>query len=88
MKIGALWACAVGAGLIGLGVKYGLGVAFGFASSAEWGGSFLAPPHLHPVLTALLVLAVYGVAYFGLAALAKIPEARAVFRRVLRLGRA
>lgn len=83
----ALYAIASAAAGIALALKVLLVRTFGAnfgAGSAEWGGAFLPAPALHPVITAILLLGPYGVAYFGLTALAGIPESRAVLRRVLR----
>src|SRR5512142_1996313 len=53
-----LWAAAGVAGVVGLGVKValarGLGPAPGVAG--QWGGGFLPPPRMHPVLSAVPIL--------------------------------
>jgi putative peptidoglycan lipid II flippase len=51
----------------------------------EWGGSLLAPPALHSVVTCLAVVLPYGVSYFALTAALGMPQAQAVFRRARRL---
>jgi len=81
-----LWGAAVAAGLVGLGIKLGLARVMGpmTAVQAEWGGSFLAPPQMHPVLLFLAVVLPYGAVYFGLTGLMGIPETREVLKRVLR----
>lgn len=82
-----LWACATAAGLVALGVKVLLtrfrGPIVGVA--AEWGGAVLAPPAMHPVITALAVILPFGIVYFALTAALGMPQAQAVFRRVWRL---
>jgi putative peptidoglycan lipid II flippase len=55
--------------------------------SAEWGGSLLAPPALHPVWTCLAVVFPFGAVYFGLTAALGMPQAQAVLRRLRRLAR-
>ena len=84
-----LWGSAVAAGAVGLGIKRGLTALVGpiRGVEAEWHGGLLAPPALHPILTAALVLIPYGVLYFALTTAFRIPESQAVVRRVLRLGR-
>ncbi|HLL01263.1 MAG TPA: murein biosynthesis integral membrane protein MurJ, partial [Myxococcaceae bacterium] len=84
-----LWACAAAAGLVALGVKWGLTRALGPMQgvSVEWGGSLLAPPALHPVWTGLATVLPFGAVYFGLTAALGMPQAQAIFRRVRRLVR-
>jgi putative peptidoglycan lipid II flippase len=81
-----LWAAAISAGLTGLGIKVALSRVLGPMPGvqAEWGGAFLAPPALHPVLLFLAVVLPFGAVYFGLTAAMGIPESREVFKRVLR----
>jgi putative peptidoglycan lipid II flippase len=64
-----LWAAAAVAGAAGLAVKMAMVAWRGAAPglSAQYGGGFLPPPRLHPVLTAIPVLGVFGVVYLGLA---------------------
>ena len=50
--------------------------------AAEWGGQFLVPPRLHPVLGFAAVALPFGVVYFGLTAAFGIPEAGTVLRKV------
>ncbi|MCY1003484.1 murein biosynthesis integral membrane protein MurJ [Myxococcus sp. MISCRS1] len=79
-----LWGAAVIAGLLALGVKLGLAAVLGPMPGvqAEWGGAFLAPPRLHPVLGFLAVAIPMGGIYFAVAAALGVPEAGAVFRKV------
>jgi putative peptidoglycan lipid II flippase len=79
-----LWGAAVIAGLVALGVKLGLAAVLGPMPGvqAEWGGAFLAPPRLHPVLGFLAVAIPMGGIYFAVAAALGVPEAGAVFRKV------
>ena len=81
-----LWGAAGVAGLVGLGVKAGLVHLRGAAPGAlaEWGGTFLPAPALHPILTALAVLLPFGGVYFALTTALGLPEARAVVGKVLR----
>jgi len=44
----------------------------------------LTLPALHPILTAIVVLAPYGVAYFGIAAAFRVPEISSVVSRLFR----
>ncbi|MBN1204139.1 MAG: murein biosynthesis integral membrane protein MurJ [Myxococcaceae bacterium] len=82
-----LWACAIAAGLVALGVKLALTSALGPMEGVaqEWGGGLLAPPALHPVVTFLAVVLPYGGVYFALTAALGMPQALAVFRRLRRL---
>jgi putative peptidoglycan lipid II flippase len=85
-----VWAGAALAGLGGLGLKVALTHVLGpmAGAASEWGGGLLAPPQLHPVLTAGAVIPVFGALYFGLTAALGIPESAAIFKKVLRrLGR-
>lgn len=49
-----------------------------------WGIKIVLPP-LHPIIIAGLVLVPYGVIYFGVTALMKIGESKAVFNRIIRI---
>ncbi|HET9449621.1 MAG TPA: hypothetical protein VFO83_02000 [Aggregicoccus sp.] len=77
---------AVAAGLLGLGVKLLLTQWRGLdpAVLAEWQGRLLAPPALHPLVTAVLVILPFGAAYFGLTYALGIPESRAVLGKLTR----
>jgi putative peptidoglycan lipid II flippase len=59
-----------------------LWLAAGLAGAAGWLLRAALPP-LHPIAMAGLVLAAFGLVYFGVGAAAGVPEARAVLRRVL-----
>jgi putative peptidoglycan lipid II flippase len=63
-----LWFSAAVAAVLALGAKVALVHRFGpsAAASASWGGWLLPAPALHPVLTALLLLPVYGLVYLSL----------------------
>ncbi|WNG22134.1 murein biosynthesis integral membrane protein MurJ [Cystobacter fuscus] len=84
-----LWGAALAAGLTGLGIKVALTHLLGPSprALAEWGGSVLPPPHLHPVLVFPLVVLPFGLVYFGLTSALGVPEAKAVLQRVLRRKR-
>jgi putative peptidoglycan lipid II flippase len=86
LALSKLWGSAALAAAVALAVKSGLGAWRGTSAVAatEWGATFLLPPNLHPVWTALIVLAPYGVAYFGLTYLLGVPQSAAVLKRVLR----
>jgi len=43
--------------------------------------------HRHPIIVAALVLVPYGLCYFGITALLRIDESKALFRRALRIIR-
>jgi putative peptidoglycan lipid II flippase len=85
-----LWGAALAAGLTGLGIKVALARVLGPMPGvgAEWGGSLLAPPDLHPIVLFLAVVLPFGGIYFGITGALGLPEARAVFQRVLRRKRA
>ncbi|WP_267968653.1 murein biosynthesis integral membrane protein MurJ [Myxococcus stipitatus] len=78
-----LWFAAGVAGLAALGVKLGLAALLGPMPGveAEWGGSVLAPPRLHPILGLLAVALPMGVLYFALTAALGIPESGTVFKK-------
>jgi putative peptidoglycan lipid II flippase len=57
------------------------------AGGAVAWGIKLVLPTLHPVVTAVLVLGPYGVAFFGVAIAFRIPEASTAIGRLMRLGR-
>ncbi|MDI3291205.1 murein biosynthesis integral membrane protein MurJ [Polyangium sp. 15x6] len=80
-----LWGSAIGAATLALGLKWALGRLLGVrdAAAAEWGGTFLMPPALHPVPAAIVILGVFGAAYFGLVILLDVPFAREMIRRRL-----
>ncbi len=84
--MGRLWVAAAIAGGAGLAIKWALTRTLGAQPeiAAEWGGWLLPAPLLHPIWTALIVLVPFGLLYFGLTALLKVPESQAVVRRVLR----
>ena len=64
-------------GPTGLAVKYvaTLWAAAAVAAAAAW-GTKLGLPALHPALIAAAVLGSYGVVFFGMAVVLRIPEAR------------
>jgi putative peptidoglycan lipid II flippase len=82
--VAVMYAAALGGALGALAVKIGLSKYFGEKLSTEFAGSFLPAPAVHPVLAAALILGVFGVIYFLVTALAGVPEAKGVLRRVLR----
>ncbi|MFP2930656.1 murein biosynthesis integral membrane protein MurJ [Pyxidicoccus sp. 3LG] len=79
-----LWGAAIAGGLVALGVRLGLTSLLGPLPgvAAEWGGGWLPPPRLHPVLGFVAVAVPFGAVYFGLAAALGIPEAGTVLRKV------
>jgi putative peptidoglycan lipid II flippase len=85
-----LWGAGLAAGLTGLGIKLALTRVLGPMPGveAEWGGSLLAPPHLHPIILFLSVVLPFGAVYFGITGALGVPEAKAVFQKVLRRGTA
>ncbi len=85
-RLATLWGSAVVAGLCGIGAKLLLGWRFGeeVGVRAVWGGDFLVPPKLPGLITAAVVLSVYGAVYFGLTAALGVPQSKAFFKKVLR----
>lgn len=91
-----LWAAAFLAGGAAVGVKALLTHTYGARPTAleEWGGAVLPFPNMpalvlwrfdmSTVLTCLVLVGVYGVAYFAVTAVMGVPQAGAVLRRVLR----
>ena len=63
-----LWGSALAGAVAGLLVKALLVGLRGPMPGLEtqWGGGFLPPPHLHPVLSAVPVLSVFGLVYLAL----------------------
>jgi putative peptidoglycan lipid II flippase len=63
-----LWLSAGVAAALALGAKVALVHRFGAsaAAAASWGGWLFPAPALHPVLTAALLLSLYGVVYLSL----------------------
>ena len=74
---------AVGAGWGTIGRMFAAALA---AAAAGWGVRFILPP-VHPIALAVLVLGMYGIVYFGVAALLGLREARLVGERAERLLR-
>lgn len=81
-----LWGCAAISGAIALAIKMGLVRAFGAAQLGpqHWESNLLPAPEMPAVLTGALVLGSYGVVYFALTALLRIPESLALVRRLRR----
>ncbi|NNB91670.1 murein biosynthesis integral membrane protein MurJ [Corallococcus exiguus] len=79
-----LYGAAVVGGLVALAVKQGLTGLLGPMPGvgAEWGGTLLVPPRLHPVLGLMATAVPFGVVYFAVSAALGVPEAGAVFRKV------
>jgi putative peptidoglycan lipid II flippase len=82
----ALWTSALAAAAIALGLKILLAHHLGTSAAdpTQWEGRTLAAPSLPPLLTGILVLGTYGVLYFALAALLRVPESALVLRRLKR----
>lgn len=73
-------------GQTGLASTYLMKLWFGAAAGAILGwGIKLVVPELHPIIVAGLVLVPYGLTYFGITSLMKVPEASAVVGRILRM---
>jgi putative peptidoglycan lipid II flippase len=84
-KLGALWTCALAAALVALGLKLALARQLGAATApTQWEGRAFAAPALPPVLTGILVLGTFGLLYFALCALLRIPESEILWRRAKR----
>jgi putative peptidoglycan lipid II flippase len=81
-----LWGAALAAAAAALGVKILLVRGFGPspATVAAWGGWFLPAPALHPVLTAAVLLPLYGAIYLGLTPALGVSEVSGVFGRLRR----
>jgi putative peptidoglycan lipid II flippase len=81
-----LWASALAAGAAAVGGKVLLVRAFGpsAAALASWGGRVLPAPALHPVLTAALLLPLYGGIYLALTPALGVSELSGVFGRFRR----
>jgi putative peptidoglycan lipid II flippase len=69
----------VGAGQGPLARMFGAALV---GAALGWGLLFVLPDDLSPLITGVLVLGVYGAAYFGVAAALGLQQAGAVFRRV------
>jgi putative peptidoglycan lipid II flippase len=81
-----LWASALVAGAAAVGAKVLLVHACGpsAAALASWGGRLLPAPALHPVLTASLLLPLYGAVYLALTPALGVSEVSGVFGRLRR----
>ena len=74
-------------GQTGLAAAYLMKLWLGAAVGAILGwGIKLVVPSLHPIIVAGLVFVPYGLTYFGITSLLKVPEASAVVGRVLRMA--
>jgi len=71
-----LWAAALAALGVSLAAKLALVRAFGASTAAmsSWGGWLLPAPAVNPVLSAAVLLALYGGAYLGLCAALRVSE--------------
>jgi putative peptidoglycan lipid II flippase len=56
------------------------------AAAVSWGLK-LVLPHLHPILAAALLLGPYGLVYFGITTMLRVPEAASVIGRLRRSSR-
>ena len=65
--------------VVGLAIKLALAHHFG-----SLGSSFLPPPRLHPILTALMVLGPFGLSYLALTYFWQVPESHALIQRITR----
>jgi putative peptidoglycan lipid II flippase len=81
-----LWGAALAAGTVAVGAKVLLVRTFGASSTAvaSWGGRVLPAPALNPVLTAALLLSVYGALYLALTPALGVSEVSGVFGRLRR----
>jgi len=81
-----LWTAAAAAGALALGAKVLLVDRFGAEASvaASWGGWVLPAPAFDPVLTALLLIPLYGLVYLGLTSLLGVSEVSGVLGRLRR----
>ena len=71
----------IGATRLPAGLVGRLWAAAGLAGAAGWLLRVVLPP-LHPIAVAALVLAAFGLVYFGVGLAAGVPEARALLRRI------
>ena len=85
-RLARLWAAAAFAGAVALGSKMLLVERFGpeLSSAATWGGWVLPAPALHPVLTALVLVPLYGGIYLLLTPLLGVSELSGVLTRLRR----
>jgi hypothetical protein len=58
-----------------------LWVSAGAAAAAGWGGKLMMDLS-HPILLAIVSLGLYGLVYFGVATMFRLPEVRGVMNRV------
>ena len=81
-----LWGAALAAAAAALGAKVLLVHGFGPSSAAvaSWGGWLLPAPALHPVLTAALLLPLYGGIYLALTPALGVSEVSGAFGRLRR----
>jgi putative peptidoglycan lipid II flippase len=86
-RLFTLWASALIAGGVALGIKVALTRQLGPLPgvAGEWGGAYLQAPQLNRYLAGALAVLPFGAIYFGLTGLAKVPQSLAVWRRAGRL---
>ncbi len=85
-RVARLWASAGAAAAAALGTKVLLVSQFGASAAAasSWGGWLLPAPALHPVLTAAVLLSLYGGVYLTLTAAFRVSELSSLRPRFLR----
>ena len=73
-------------GMTGLPVSYvtRLWIGAGGGAAVAWTLKLLVPP-MHPLPLAIIVLGAYGVTYFAVTSILRIPEARALIGRAVRI---
>ncbi len=85
-RLATLWGAAIVSAGLAVGLKLAL-VAWKGPDARVFsalGGHLLPPPALPAVPVGVLVLGVFGVAYFAITALLGVPQAQAIFAKVLR----
>jgi putative peptidoglycan lipid II flippase len=86
-RLFTLWASALIAGGVALGIKMALTRQLGPLPgvAGEWGGAYLQAPQLNRYVAGALAVLPFGTIYFGLTGLAKVPQSLAVWRRAGRM---
>ena len=86
-RLAVLWASAVVAGALALGVKLWLTGRFGAGAGigTQWVGDYLQAPAWNVYAAGAAVLLPFGAVYFALTALFRVPQSLAIWRRAGKL---
>jgi putative peptidoglycan lipid II flippase len=63
-----------------------LWISAGVAAAAGWGGKLMMI-HSHPIILGIVSLGLYGIVYFGMTAMFRLPEMRGLINRITRFDK-